>query len=333
MRLLWLPEVLRAAGLAVSTYPGWETRGSSTWGPLRGIVCHATAGARNSSDAGEMRVLWETGSVSAPVPISQLYLSRTGQWTVGATGLCYHVLIGQQGPHRGYGNAALIGVEAANDNRGEPWPAVQVDAYVRGVAAICRYMGWSADVVVGHREHQTDKSDPVGIDMNDFRQRVAALLAGGPSGQQEADMATIVRNHDDGQYYVLGSDGVARRLLLPTAKGISDVGYVVSGRWSNNHQGPVPGLLPFSNKPIDHEPWIEIPSAPLGVLAVETPAVQVGDVVIDYARINALMRGAVADGYEGGSTRVRAGVSGTQATASAASSTAPSPRTGTEWSS
>ncbi|MBX6748548.1 MAG: N-acetylmuramoyl-L-alanine amidase [Micromonosporaceae bacterium] len=325
MRLLWLPEVLRAAGLAVSTYPGWETRGSSSWGPLRGIVCHATAGARNSSDAAEMRVLWETGSVTAPVPISQLYLSRSGQWTVGATGLCYHVLIGQRGPHRGYGNSALIGIEAANDNRGEPWPAVQVDAYIRGVAAICRYMGWSADVVVGHREHQNDKSDPVGIDMNDFRQRVAALLAGGPSGQ-EADMATIVRNHDDGQYYILGSDGVARRLLLRTANGISDVGYVASGRWSNNHQGPVPGLLPFSNRPIDQAPWIEIPSAPLGVLAVEAPAVEVGDVVIDYARIDASVRDAVADGYEGGAARVRAGAAGSQA----ATATPPSPRADAE---
>jgi hypothetical protein len=323
MRLLWLPEVLRAAGLAVSTYPGWETRGSTSWGPLRGIVCHATAGSRNSSDAAEMRVLWETGSVTAPVPISQLYLSRSGQWWVGASGLCYHVLIGQRGPHAGYGNSALIGVEAANDNRGEPWPAAQIDAYIRGVAAICRYMGWSADVVVGHREHQTDKSDPVGIDMNIFRQRVAALLAGGASGQ-EAEMATIVRNHDDGQYYILGSDGVARRLLLRTENGISDVGYVASGRWSNNHQGPVPGLLPFSNRPIDQAPWIEIPTAPLGVLAVDAPAVEVGDVVIDYARIDASVRDAVADGYEGGAARVRAGAAGAQA---ATASTPPTQRT------
>ena len=307
MRLLWLPDVLRAAGLSVRTYPGWETRGSDRWGPLRGIVCHATAGARNSSDAGEMRVLWETGSSTAPVPISQLYLSRTGTWWVGASGLCYHVLIGQRGPHRGYGNAALIGVEAANDNRGEPWPAVQVDAYIRGVAAICRHMGWSSDVVVGHREHQTDKTDPLGIDMHDFRRRVAALLADGRSGQ-EADMATIVRNHDDGQYYILGSDGVARRLLLRTENGILDVGYVVSGRWSNNHQGPVPGLLPFSNRPIDRAPWIEIPTIPLGVIAVDEQPVKVdvSNVVIDHERIEREIRDAIADGLEGGAARVRA---------------------------
>jgi len=307
MRLLWLPDVLRAAGLSVRTYPGWERRGLEEWGPLRGIVCHATAGARNSSDAGEMRVLWEVGSSTAPVPISQLYLSRTGTWWVGASGLCYHALIGQKGPHRGYGNSALIGIEAANDNRGEPWPAAQVDAYIRGVAAICRHMGWSADVVVGHREHQNDKSDPYGIDMNDFRRRVASLLAGGLS-TQEAEMATIVRNHDDGQYYVLGPDGVARRLRCETASGINDVGYVASGRWSNGHRGPVHGLLPYSNRPIDRAPWIEIPTVPLGVLAVDpTPVkVEVVDLGVDHERIAAEVRDAIADGLEGGAAAVRA---------------------------
>lgn len=183
MRVLWLPTVLRKAGLTVHTYPGWQTRGSSRWGeevgfgPLRGVVCHATAGSRGSSDAGEMRVLWETGSPSAPVPISQLYLSRTGEWTVGASGRCNHVLLGHKGPHRGFGNYQLLGVEAANDNRGEPWPPAQVDAYRRGVAAICRHMGWPAGVVVAHREHQDGKSDPSGLDMAGFRARVAELLA------------------------------------------------------------------------------------------------------------------------------------------------------------
>lgn len=182
MRVLWLPTVLRQAGLTVHTYPGWQTRGSSRWGeevgfgPLRGVVCHATAGSRNSSDTGEMRVLWETGSPSAPAPISQLYLSRSGVWTVGASGRCNHVLLGQKGPHRGFGNYQLIGVEAGNDNRGEPWPAAQLDAYRRGVAAICRHMSWPAGVVVAHREHQDGKSDPAGINMSAFRARVAELI-------------------------------------------------------------------------------------------------------------------------------------------------------------
>jgi hypothetical protein len=176
LRLLWLPQVLRDAGLTAHTYSGWQTRGNETWGPLRGVICHATGGSRTSTDAGEMRVLWETGSTSAPVPISQLYLSRSGTWTVGASGRCNHVLTGDKGPHRGFGNSALIGVEAQNDNRGEPWTATMLDSYQRGVAAICRHMGWPASVVVAHREHQSGKSDPLGVDMDAFRRRVAALL-------------------------------------------------------------------------------------------------------------------------------------------------------------
>jgi hypothetical protein len=182
MRVLWLPAVLRGAGLTVREYPGWRTRGSDRWGevvgfgPLRGVVCHATAGSRTSTDAGETRTLWITGSTSAPVPISQAYLSRSGEWTVGASGRCNHVLLGHKGPHKGYGNYQLLGVEGQNDNRGEPWPPQMLASYQRGVAAICAHMRWEPWRVVGHREHQDGKSDPLGVDMAAFRRRVAQLL-------------------------------------------------------------------------------------------------------------------------------------------------------------
>jgi hypothetical protein len=185
MRALWLPDVLRGAGLTVNLYPGWSDRGADTdanpYGPLRGVICHATAGARTSTDDGEMRVLWVTGSTSAPAPISQLYLSRSGQWWVGATGRCNHVRIGDKGPHQGFGNDALIGVEAQNDNRGEPWSALMLDSYQRGVAAICARQGWPASVAVAHREHQTGKSDPFGVDMVAFRLAVARHLNPSPT--------------------------------------------------------------------------------------------------------------------------------------------------------
>ena len=175
---MWLPDVLRAAGLDVDMYPGWETRGSESWGPLRGTIEHATASALTSTDAGDMRVLWITGSVTAPPPISQCFLSRSGRWVVGASGRCNHVLRGDKGPHEGYGNYQLIGIEAQNDNRGEPWSAHMLDSYQRGVAAIHRHEGWPAWRAVAHREHQTGKSDPFGIDMIAFRSAVGAILTG-----------------------------------------------------------------------------------------------------------------------------------------------------------
>jgi hypothetical protein len=184
MRALWLPETLRGAGLTVHEYTGWKTRGNESWGPLRGVICHATAGSRTSTDAGETRVLWETGSTSAPAPISQMYLSRSGEWWVGAAGRCNHVLVGDKGPHKGFGNSYLLGIEAQNDNRGEPWSATMLDSYRRGVATICRHESWEAWRAVAHAEHQSGKSDPLGIDMAAFRATVAQLI------EEDGDMPT-----------------------------------------------------------------------------------------------------------------------------------------------
>lgn len=194
MRALWLADVLRAASLIVREVSGWRERGSSEWGPdtsnpsyrmpLQGVVCHATAGGRGARAEDEIRVLLN-GSTTAPPPIAQLYLARDGTYHVVASGRCNHALTGWAGPLKGYGNYQLIGIEAGNDNRGEPWPAVQLDAYYWGVAALCRKLDVPASRVAGHKEHQpyppppwttSTKSDPVGIDMAQFRRRVAALI-------------------------------------------------------------------------------------------------------------------------------------------------------------
>jgi hypothetical protein len=175
MRYTWLADVLRAAGLTVHEVSGWRTRGASSFGPVRGITVHHTAGSRTSSDAGEIRVLLN-GSSSAPPPIAQLYLSRTGEWHVIAAGLCYHNKVGWGGPNKGYGNDSLLGIEAQHSGGSEPWTARQYDSYVRGVAALVRHQaeGWSPTVarVAGHREHQPGiKSDPT-FNMNRFRTAV-----------------------------------------------------------------------------------------------------------------------------------------------------------------
>ncbi|WP_435585826.1 peptidoglycan recognition protein family protein [Micromonospora aurantiaca (nom. illeg.)] len=213
-RLLWLPQVLRAAGLTVHEVDGWRTRGSSTYDP-RGVICHATAGSSTSTDAGEIRVLLE-GSTSAPPPIAQLYLSRSGAFHVVASGRCNHSLQGWGGPLKGYGNTNLIGIEAQNDNRGQPWPDVQLDAYQRGVAAICQHMGWKAGRVAAHREHQPGaKSDPSGIDMDQFRARVTAILAGeDDEDMPSAEQIVAALLAADLNYTGSGSKSLPLRTLL-----------------------------------------------------------------------------------------------------------------------
>lgn len=175
MRVLWLPTVLRAAGLTVHEVPGWRTRGADSFGPVRGITCHHTAGSRTSTDEGEIRTLLN-GSETAPPPIAQLYLSRTGDWHVVASGLCYHNKVGWGGPNSGYGNDSLLGIEAQHSGGDEPWTQRQYDSYIRGVAALVRHQasGWDVTVgrVAGHKEHQPGaKTDP-SFNMDTFRARV-----------------------------------------------------------------------------------------------------------------------------------------------------------------
>lgn len=217
-RALWLADVLRGAGLPVVEVPGWRERGRSTFYP-RGIICHATAGSRTATDQGEINVLLN-GSASAPPPIAQLYLSRSGTWHVVASGACNHCLVGWAGPHRGFGNRELLGVEAANDNGrdaprvpAEPWPAVQLDSYARGVAAISRHAGWPVGRVAGHKEHQpyppppgstSTKSDPT-FDMPTFRAHVTGAPSTGDD-DMDAEQNRKLVNVDAVEYFggVLG---------------------------------------------------------------------------------------------------------------------------------
>jgi|GEM_PF-1807672 hypothetical protein len=208
MRVLWLPTVLRAAGLTVHEVAGWKTRGADSFGPVRGITCHHTAGSRTSSDAGEIGVL-VNGRPGLSGPIAQLYLSRTGDWHVVASGHCNHNLVGWAGPNEGYGNDSLLGVEAQHAD-GEPWTDRQYDSYVRGVAALVRHeaSGWDVTVarVAGHKEHQPGaKSDP-SFDMTAFRTRVRAEIDGWEDG------GMLIRKGDTGEevkfwQYVLGDVG------------------------------------------------------------------------------------------------------------------------------
>lgn len=90
-----------------------------------------------------------------------------------------------------------------------------------------------------------------------------------PPAALEETMGAIVQNVEDNQYYVLGGDGIPRRLLFPNGTTINDIGFVASGKYrpGGNTGDAQPGVL-YSNKVIDHEPWIAIPQIPLSVVSV-----------------------------------------------------------------
>ena len=137
--MIWLPDVLEAAGLKVALCDGWEDRGHGDLEQVKGVLCHHTAGPRtgNMPSLGIVR----DGRPDLPGPLSQLGLGRDGTFYIIAAGRANHA---GKGDWKGIktGNSSLIGIEAENTGGPNdfPWPQVQIDAYQRGVAAILQHL-------------------------------------------------------------------------------------------------------------------------------------------------------------------------------------------------
>lgn len=177
--LTWLPDILQKAGLKVAEVTDWRTRGRAEMGVVRGVMVHHTAG----SPKGNMPTLdlLVKGRPDLAGPLAQLGLGRDGTFYVVAAGKCNHA---GAGAWRGVttGNSSFIGIEAENTGRpGDAWPAVQLDALRRGVAAILAYVQSDSTMVCGHKEYALPagrKDDPL-FSMPDFREQVADLLGKG----------------------------------------------------------------------------------------------------------------------------------------------------------
>jgi hypothetical protein len=140
--LLDLPDACKAGGLDVSTFDGWETRSRSSGGydDLLGVGYHHDASSASSDDGSSDSYGW---LYADDKPIGAMRLHRDGRLVVGAAGATN--TMGKGGPvvcskgnvPQDRGNQTLIAIEAANNGVGEPWPKVQVDAYVALVGALC----------------------------------------------------------------------------------------------------------------------------------------------------------------------------------------------------
>lgn len=180
---LWLPDVLRDAGLPVYVADGAINRGHGDMLDLWGVVCHHT-GSDNAS--------WQSIAFHPSLGLaSQLHLSFSGMYTLCGVGIAWHAGPGSwPGLPTNNANPRTIGIEAANDGGGRPgrphrmdWPAVQYDHYVMGVAAILRHENRDSSRAIGHKDWAgaaQGKWDPGGIDMNIFRSDVQSLIGGGP---------------------------------------------------------------------------------------------------------------------------------------------------------
>ena len=253
MAALWLAQVLRAEGLDVVEVDGWETRATRPGFDPAGIVCHHTATGPNWQD-GHVAALLREGRRDLAGPLSQMGLERDGTFVVIAAGRCNHNGGGPDG-HGGvtnplWGNDSF-GIEAYNDGQGESWPKVQLDAYLRGCAAICRRMGWGVSQIKGHKETDpTRKIDPAGIDMDRFRASVQILLTPKPTPnpipipqpvQERERMAYLIKQNGKPEVWVLDDSGPAGTMrhvrsqadVLGLAKALGPVAEVDEGTFAN----------------------------------------------------------------------------------------------------
>ncbi|TYB50224.1 N-acetylmuramoyl-L-alanine amidase [Nonomuraea sp. PA05] len=184
-----LATVARRTGFPVIEVDGWKSRGHGPQPEVQGVVCHHTAGPAAGGDYPSLKVVRD-GRPGLDGPLSQYGLGRSGTIYVIAAGRCWHNAPSTSPLHD---NSSSIGIEAENNGR-QAWPTAQLLAYRRLCAEICREYGLPASRVKAHREVNTGKPDPHGIDMTDFRADVARLLAGRAPALSESWTEELVDN-------------------------------------------------------------------------------------------------------------------------------------------
>jgi peptidoglycan hydrolase-like protein with peptidoglycan-binding domain len=119
------------------------------------------------------------GRSDLPGPLAQLGLGRDGTYFVIAAGRANHAGKGSFHGVADRGNQNFIGIEAENTGLDDdPWPAVQTDAYHRGVAAILAHIKQGVEFCIGHKEYAPGRKTDPSFDMTVFRSSVAAMLNG-----------------------------------------------------------------------------------------------------------------------------------------------------------
>jgi len=176
-----LARGLRKRHVPVVEIAGWSRRGHGPMGDVKGIVLHHTAGPR-TGNIPSLRVLVK-GRPGLSGPLCNLGYGRDGKAYVVAGGLAYHAgkpdpaySTGVRRTHTSAGNSHLIGIEMESSGHGD-WSAAQRRNLVPLLAALCREYNLSPSTIIAHREWAPNrKPDPVGIEMDDLRAKVAREL-------------------------------------------------------------------------------------------------------------------------------------------------------------
>ncbi len=229
-------------GVEVHTpYSGWQTYGrdaatGKTFGPVHGVVIHHTAGTNSLA-------VVHDGRSDLPGPLCHGHLPKTGVINMISIHRANHAgtfaqnavdaMIAESSVHPAPdaaepvdANDITYGLEIENLGNGtDPYPEAQYRTAVRWAAAICRFHGWTANSVIGHKEGTRRKTDP-SFSMNAFRTDVqnALDLPAGAWGTEGEDVALTAAEIESIAERVWLKDGVIANPLSPPSTNTHIVG-------------------------------------------------------------------------------------------------------------
>ncbi|MER6911620.1 peptidoglycan recognition family protein [Streptomyces sp. NPDC000594] len=190
-------EALRHEGVTVAEVGDWRNHhrdAQGPWGPVHGIMIHHTA----TSGTADTVALYRNGRGDLPGPLCHGVIDKRGTVHLVGYGRAHHAgpgdgdvlraVIAEQplpahdpadgtGTDSTDGNRHFYGFECVNLGDGvDPWPGAQLDAVERVGAALCRHHGWTERSVIGHKEWQPGKIDPLGFSMDAMRERIGERI-------------------------------------------------------------------------------------------------------------------------------------------------------------
>jgi hypothetical protein len=231
---------------------GWQhrARGSGGYSPGRPdhVMVHHTASNPGSDPDGDVAYICHGADAA---PLANLYLSRSGAVHVCAGGATNTNGSGHAtwsgGPPDDAMNEHAIGIEAANNGVGEPWPHVQQDAYQRLCVALCDAYGITLDHVRAHHEWAPGrKIDPAGPsmwadgsaswDMDLFRDDLAGLVL-----PPQPEPPPIVIPEEDAQMPFIVQNTATGQIVLVYAQGLTlGLGGADIPHWIDRYGEPLP---------------------------------------------------------------------------------------------
>ncbi|RRO19244.1 N-acetylmuramoyl-L-alanine amidase [Saccharopolyspora rhizosphaerae] len=172
--LVWLADVLRAAGLNVVETPGWKERTASGEQPAAavGVLEHHTATPASYDNPAPSVQLCIDGRPDLKGPLCHAVIGFDGVVHLIAAGRANHAGEAKpSGPNPGGdGNTLYVGFEWDYQGVDQGPSPEQHGAALTATAAVLRHLGRPPDAARGHKETSvTGKIDPGHVDMDRFR--------------------------------------------------------------------------------------------------------------------------------------------------------------------